>query len=205
MRTKLLNFKEKKIIFLAIFFFLGSSLYGDFKVLGGLNLSNYSGDEKTIWTYKMGFQGGLGIEIDITYRTLFEVDILFFQKGSQTSHSIKLVKERHVLNTMSFPVLLRSKFFHGTSPYVVGGVEFAGIISNIIKQKEEEPVDLEGTLKRLDISAVFGGGFEMELKEQLFLFIEARCHIGQRNLLILPNEGLVRKTISLVLFIGFRS
>lgn len=205
MRTKLLNFKEKKIIFLAIFFFLGSSLYGDFKILGGLNLSNYSGDENTIWTYKMGFQGGFGIEIDITYRTLFEVDILFFQKGSRTSHSIKLVKERHVLNTMSFPVLLRSKFFHGTSPYVVGGVEFAGIISNIMKQKEEEPVDLEGTLKRLDISAVFGGGFEMELKEQLFLFIEARCHIGQRNLLILPNEGLVRKTISLVIFIGLRS
>ena len=203
MRTKLLNFKEKKIIFLAFFFFLGSFLYGDFKVLGGLNLSNYSGDENTIWTYKMGFQGGLGIEIDITYRTLFEVDILFFQKGSRTGPSIR--EERHVLNTMSVPVLLRSKFFHGTSPYVVGGIEFAGIVSNIMKQKEEEPVDLEGTLKRLDISAVFGGGFEMELKEQLFLFIEARCHLGQRNLLVLPNEGLVRKTISLVFFIGIRS
>ncbi len=198
-----MNFKEKKIILSIFFFFLGSSLYGDFKILGGFNLSNYSGDENTIWTYKMGLQGGLGIEIDITYRTLFEVDILFFKKGSRTGPSIE--KERHVLSTMSVPLLLRSKFFHGTSPYVVGGIELAGIISNIMKQKEEEPVDLEGALKRLDISAVFGGGFEMELKEQLFLFIEARCHLGLRNLLVLPNEGLERKTISLVLFIGIRS
>ena len=202
-----MNFKEKKIIFLAFFFFLGSSLpsYGDFKIMGGFNLSNYSGDENIIWTYKMGLQAGLGIEVDITYRTLFEVDILFFQKGSRTGPSKDLLEERHVLSTMSVPILLRSKFLHGTSPYVVGGVEFAGIISNTMKQKGEEPVDLEGALKQFDISAVFGGGFEMELKEQLFLFIEARCHLGQRNLLVLPNEGLVRKTISLVLFIGIRS
>ena len=203
MRTKSLNFKVKKIVFLALLLLIGPSLYGDFKILGGLNLSNYSGNENTIWTYKMGFQGGLGIEIDMTYRTLFEVDILFFKKGSRTGPSIR--EERHVLNTVSFPVLLRSKLFHGTSPYVVGGVEFAGIISNIMNQKEEDPVDLEGTLKGLDISVVFGGGFEMELKEQLFLFIEARCHLGQRNLLVLPNEGLVRKTTAIVLFIGIRS
>lgn len=182
---------------------IGSSLYGDFKILGGLNLSNYSGNENIIWTYKMGFQGGLGIELDMTYRTLFEVDILFFKKGSRTGPSIR--EERHVLNTMSIPVLLRSKLFHGTSPYVVGGVEFAAIISNIMNQKEEEPVDLEGTLNGLDISAVFGGGFEMELREGLFLFLEARCHLGQRNLLVLPNDGLIRKTISFMLFIGIRS
>ena len=203
MRTKSLKFKVKKIGFLALLFFLGSSLYGDFKILGGLNLSNYSGNENTIWSYKMGFQGGLGIELDITYRTLFEVDMLFFKKGSRTDPSIG--EERHVLNTMSFPVLLRSKLFHGTSPYVVGGVEFASIISNIMKQKDEEPVDLEGTLKGLDISVVFGGGFEMELREKLFLFIEARCHLGQRNLLVPPNDDLIRKTKSFVLFIGIRS
>lgn len=188
---------------MALLFLFRSSLYGDFKILGGLNLSNYKGNENTIWTYKMGFQGGIGIELDITYRTLFEVDILFFKKGSRTGPSIR--EERHVLNTMSIPVLLRSKLFHGTSPYVVGGVEFAAIISNFMNQKEEEPVDLEGTLKGLDISAVFGGGFEMELREGLFLFLEARCNLGQRNLLVLPNDGLVRKTISLVFFIGIRS
>ena len=119
---------------------VGSFLYADFKIMGGLNLSKYSGDESTIWSYKMGLQAGIGIEIDLTYRTLFEVDILFFQKGSRTGPSIR--EERHVLNTMSIPVLLRSKLFHGTSPYVVGGLEFAGIISNIMKQKEEEPVRL---------------------------------------------------------------
>ncbi len=203
MKTKSLKFKVKKIGFLALLFFFGSSLYGDFKILGGLNLSNYSGNENTIWSYKMGFQGGLGIELDITYRTLFEVDMLFFKKGSRTGPSQG--EERHVLNTMSFPVLLRSKLFHGTSPYVVGGVEFASIISNIMKQKDEEPVDLEGTLKGMDISVVFGGGFEMELKEKLFLFIEVRCHLGQQNLLVPPNDDLIRKTRSFVLFIGIRS
>ena len=204
-----MKFKVKRIGFLALLFLFGSTLYGDFKILGGLNLSNYSGNENTIWNYKMGLQGGLGIELDLTYRTLFEVDILFFKKGSRTSPSIK--EERHVLSTMSFPVLLKSKLFHGTSPYVLGGVEFAAIVSNIMNQKKEEPVDMEGVLKGYDISVVFGGGFEMEFKEELFLFIEARCHLGQRNLLVLPNDGLdsldglIRKTISFVLFIGIRS
>jgi opacity protein-like surface antigen len=197
------NFNIKKIVLLTLLCLIGSSLHADFKIMGGLNLSNYSGNENTIWSYKMGFQGGLGIEIDITYRTLFEVDILFFKKGSRTGPSIG--EERHVLNTMSFPVLLRSKLFHGTSPYIVGGLEFAGIISNIMYQKGEEPVDLAGTLKRMDTGVVFGGGFEMELKEQLFLFIEARYHHGLKNLLVLPDEGLVRKTTAFVLLIGIRS
>ncbi len=198
-----MNFNMKKIVLVILLFLLGSSLYADFKIMGGLNLSNYTGDENTAWTYKVGFQGGLGIEIDLNYRTLFEVDILFFQKGSRTSSSMG--EERHILNTMSIPVLLRSKLFHGTSPYVLGGVEFANVISNTLKQKEENPVDLEGTLKSLDIGMVFGGGFEMEFKERLFLFVEARYHFGQRNLLVLPNEGLVRKTTALVLLIGIRS
>lgn len=195
--------KMKKFTLLFLLSFMGSFLYADFKIMGGLNLSNYSGDENTIWTYKMGLEGGLGIEIDLTYRTLFEVDILFFQKGSRTGPSIR--EERHVLNTMSVPLLLRSKLFHGTSPYVVGGLELAGIISNIMYQRGEEPVNLDGTLKRMDIGLVFGGGFEMELKDQLFMFIEARYHSGLKNLLALPNEGLVRKTMAVVLLIGIRS
>ncbi|MCJ7580113.1 MAG: porin family protein [Candidatus Aminicenantes bacterium] len=198
-----MNFKINKITLMTLLILVASSLYADFKIMGGLNLSNYKGDENTIWSYKMGLQGGLGIELDITYRTLFEVDILFFRKGSRTGSSLS--EERHILNTMSIPVLLRSKLFHGTSPYIVGGVEFAGIISNFMHQKGEEPVDLDGTLKRLDIGVVFGAGFEMEIKEKLFLFIEARSHVGQKNLLVLPSEGLVRKTTAFVLLIGIRS
>ena len=182
---------------------IGSSLYADFKIMGGLNLSKYSGDESTIWSYKMGFQGGIGIEIDLTYRTLFEVDVLFFQKGSRTGSSTE--EERHVLNTMSIPVLLRSKLFHGNSPYLVGGIEFAGILSNMLVQKQKDPVDLEGNLKGLDFGVVFGGGFEMEVKEKLFLFIEMRYHHGLKNLLVIPNEGLSRKTTAFMLLIGIRS
>ncbi len=193
----------KRIMLMTLLFLVASSLSADFKIMGGLNLSKYTGDENIIWSYKMGFQGGLGIELDMTYRTLFEVDILFFKKGSRTGPFLR--EERHVLNTVSIPVLLRSKLFHGTSPYVVGGVEFAGIISNIMLRKEKEPVDLEGTLKGFDISVVFGAGFEMEIKEKLFLFIEMRSHLGQKNLLVLPNEDLSRKTTAIVLLIGIRS
>lgn len=193
----------KRIALMTLFFLIGTSLYADFKIMGGLNLSTYKGTENTIWSYKMGLQGGMGIEIDLTYRTLFEVDILFFKKGSRTGPSLR--EEKYVLNTMSVPILLRSKLFHGTSPYFVGGIEFSGILSNFMHQEDEEPVDLEGTLKGWDLSVVFGAGFEMEIKENLFLFIEARSHVGQKNLLVLPNEGLVRRTTSLVLLIGIRS
>ena len=193
----------KKFLLVTLFFLLGSTLYADFKVLGGLNLSKYSGDEEISWTYKMGFQAGLGIELDITYRTLFEVNILFFSKGSRTRSSVD--RERFILNTVSIPLLLRSKLFHGTSPYAVGGVEIARTISNKVLRKDEEAVDLEGTLKSIDFSGVFGAGFELELEEKLYLFIEARYHLGQRNLLVLSDDGLTRKTTAFVLLIGIRS
>ena len=172
--------------------------------MGGLNLAKYTGgNEDTNWKYKTGFLGGLGIELDLTFRTLFEVDILFFQKGSKTESSIG--EEKHVLYAVSVPVLLRSKFFHGTSPYIAGGVEFTGVIANIKKIEGEENVDLSGTTKRLIYGLVFGGGFEMELKEELFLFIEARYHHGIRNLLLQPEMGQTRKTTAFVLMIGIRS
>ncbi|MGD2245392.1 MAG: outer membrane beta-barrel protein [Candidatus Aminicenantes bacterium] len=179
------------------------SLHADFKITGGLNLSSYTGEKNTTWKKKMGLLGGLGVEFDLTYRTLLEVDILFFQKGSLTGSTIK--EEKYVLYTASVPVLLRSKLFHGTSPYIAGGLEFSGIIANIKKSEQEEPVDISDTMKRFDYGFVLGGGFEMKLKEQLFLFIEARYHLGIRNLLILPEEGLIRKTTAFVVLIGVRS
>lgn len=193
----------KKLAFAILIFLTGPSLYADFKIMGGLNLSSYTGDEDTVWKLKMAPMGGLGIELDLTYRTLFEMDVLFFPKGSVSGPSIR--EERHVLYTVSVPVLLRSKFFHGTSPYIAGGVEVSGIISYIKKSKEGEPVDLSGTLKRFDYGLVFGGGFELELKEELFLFIEARYHCGIKNLLAQPESGQIRKTTAFVLLIGLRS
>ena len=171
--------------------------------MGGLNLSGYRGDEAFIWKLKMNPVGGVGIELDLTYKTLFEVDILFFPKGSLTGPSVR--EENHVLYTLCIPILLRSKLFHGTSPYFVGGIEVSPVMAYIQKSEGQESIDLGGTVKKFDYGVVFGGGFEMELKQELFLFIEARYHLGLNNLLVDPEGGVTRKTMAFVLLIGVRS
>ena len=196
-------FKLKKLAIFILIIFIGFPLYADFKVLGGLNLSKYREAENTRLNYKLGFQGGIGFELDLSYKILLEFDILFMQKGSLDKSSNG--QEKYVLSTVSVPVLLRGKLLSKSTPYIVGGIEIASMLSHKLKIKEEEPVELEETTKRFDFGFVFGSGFEIELEEDLYLFFEVRYHHGIKNLLKDPIEGQWRKTNSIVLLIGVRS
>ena len=60
-------------------------------------------------------------------------------------------------------------------------------------------------MKGLDYGLVFGGGYEIELEEELFLFFELRYNLGMKNLLTDPLEGQTRKTSGILFFIGIRS
>lgn len=169
---------------------------------GGMNLSWFE-EVDADWAPGFGVAGGFGIEFDLTYRTLLEIDLLYFQKGGFLEFTD--LKEKHILQTVSVPVLMRGKFFYGSSPFLVGGVEISGVISYKARENGGEAVDLAGSVRRLDFGIVGGAGYEHELQNDLFIFLEMRVHAGLRNLFIDPQGGKQRKTMAIVLLFGVRS
>lgn len=201
----------KKIFILSLMILMNVALYADFKIMAGVNLSKFSfspGEGDTKWSFSRGFLGGIGLEKKLSYSTLLEFDILFFQKGSSVKFTdLSDLKMRYRINTISIPVLLRRKIFSGSSPYVVGGIELSAILSHKAKfeGEGEEAVDLKKSTKALDFGFVVGGGYEIELQEYLYFFIEARYHLGLRNIINNPFDGHSMKTRALLVIIGIRS
>lgn len=186
-----------------------SALYADFKIMGGLNLSKYnvSPEEAGMnWNYKRGFLAGMGFEKKFIKNIDLEFDVLYFKKGSKVeSADLPGFKLKYNLNVVSIPVLLKVKFLDGTSPYVLGGVEFSFILSHKIKFQAEEEVDIKENTKSIDYGLAFGSGFEIEIQEHLFFFIEARYHLGRTNIISnkIVEESMNTQTILII--IGMKS
>ena len=184
-------------------------LYADFKVMGGMCISKYDVSPESAniqWDYKTGFSGGIGLERNLNPYMFLELDILYFQKGSQLESSDFADSEtKYLLNVISLPILFRNKFLYDSSPYVVGGVEFSSILSHEVIVKGEEPVDLKDNTRSFDFGLVFGCGFEIKIEDHLFFFVEGRYHLGFRNIMASPLEEETKKTRAILVLIGFRS
>lgn len=204
----------KKIInfFLILFFLIVTMvvhLHADFKIMGGVSFSKYIVSPKedgVKWDYARGFLGGIGLERNFSDRLLLEFNFLFFQKGSKVEFAeFPDLKEKYRINALSIPVLLRGKFFYGSSPYALGGIELSSILAHKAKFEGEDAVDLKENTKRIDLGFVLGCGYELELGEQLYLFIEARYHHGLMNIMSNPVEDQSMKNSTILILIGIRS
>lgn len=177
--------------------------------MGGVNLSRYiisPKEDGVKWGYERGFIGGIGLEKKITDRMLLEFNFLFFKKGSKVEFAdFPDLKETYRINAFSIPVLLRRKFFYGSSPYALGGVEFSSILAHKAKFEGEEAVDIKENTKKMDLGLVLGCGYELELEENLSLFIEARYHHGLVNIMSNPVEDQSMKNSTILILIGLRS
>ncbi|MCJ2514007.1 MAG: porin family protein [Candidatus Thermoplasmatota archaeon] len=197
----------KKIIIFILIMMISSSLYADFKIMGGLNLSKYKNRTGSDFqhSYKMGFLAGIGFEKKITQKILLEFDLLYFQKGSKTeSNDFPYLKSEYKLNVISIPVLLRYQFLYDSSPYVLAGLELSSVISHEKKLEGQDLIDLEDTTDSTDFGYLFGCGYQIELQEDLFFFIEARYHFGDRN--ITKNViGFAIRTNVILIVVGLRS
>lgn len=184
-------------------------LYADFKVMGGMCISKYDVSPESAniqWDYKTGFSGGIGLERNLNPYMFLELDILYFQKGSQSeSPGFPDSGAKHKLNVLSLPLLFRSKFLYNSSPYVVGGIEFSSILSHEVVTEGEEPVDLKNDTSSFDFGFVLGGGFEIKIEDHLFFFLEGRYHLGFRNIVASPLSEETKKTKAILILIGFRS
>lgn len=192
----------RRLAFLLSILFIGVSLRADFKIIGGMNLSWFQ-EENIDWTPKFGLAGGIGIEFDLTYRTLLEIDLLYFQRGGLRESPG--LSEKHILSAGSIPVLLRGKLFFGSSPYLAGGGEISSVLSYKAKQNGGEAAEIEGLVSMFDYGLVGAAGYEFEIQEDLFIFLELRGHYGLRNLLLDSSGGQERKTLAVVFMIGVRS
>jgi len=188
---------------------ISTFLHADFKIIGGLNLSKYSvspNKENLSWNYKIGFLAGIGLEKKLNYKLLIEFDFLYFQKGSKgESSSLPDNKWTYNLKAISIPVLLRFKFMDRTSPYIFGGLEVAALVDHEVIYEGQEAVDVKDKTKSLDYGLVFGCGYEIELQEFLYFFIEGRYHLGLKNIISAPLEVESMKTNAFLIVIGMRS
>ena len=196
-------------VWILLLAFLVFPLYADFKVMGGMCVSKYDVSPESTniqWDFKRGFSGGIGLERNLNPYMLLELDILYFQKGSQPASSDFADSEiKYMLNVISLPILFRNKFLYDSSPYVLGGVEFSSILSHKVIVKGKEPVDLKENTRSFDFGLVFGCGFEIKIEDRLFFFIEGRYHHGFRNIMVSPLEEETKRTRAILVLIGFRS
>ena len=193
------------------------------KFLCGLDLSKYA-----IWpetyqgidgyqyndksSFKIGFIIGGGIEFSFTKKITFEIDVLYFQKGSKIerenlSLEIYIAPKEYTLHMICFPMLLRTKFLSGSSPYILGGGEFSFIIShrytNILNGERRDSFNIIDNTSKFDYGLIIGGGYEIKAEKCSF-FIEGRYHLGLGNISKDYHVYESMKTNTLVVVTGFK-
>lgn len=200
--------KIKRCLPVFLFLILTSTVFADFKIMGGLSLSKYSvseGNNDLEWNHKPGFTVGVGFERNLNPLMLVEFNVMYFQKGSKVKSAEDGSRWTYNLSVVSVPLLFRSKLLYDSSPYAVAGIEFSFITSHQIKSGDLEPIDIKERTRSFDFGLVFGGGFELKLQERLFLFIEGRYYMGMRNIVNDPYEPQSRKTNTFLILLGIRS
>lgn len=215
----------KRLLFLIVGVMFVSSLHAqEVKFLWGLNLSRYSIQPETYQgidgyqyndksKFKTGSIVGGGIEFSLDKKLTFEIDMLYFQKGSKIESEnlfleIYTAPKEYTLNIICLPVLIRTRFLTGTSPYVLGGGEFSFIIShwyaNILNGLRRDSLNITKNTAKFDYGLIIGGGFELKTKEHSF-FIEGRYHLGLINISKDYRAYESMRTNTLVIIAGLKS
>ncbi|MGZ5488130.1 MAG: outer membrane beta-barrel protein, partial [Candidatus Aminicenantales bacterium] len=162
----------------------------DFKIMAGLSVPKSTGpvplsglEFSAQPEYGTGLAAGGGIEFSLTRNISLEIDALYIQKGSAlriSEGAAEPVVYRRMarIDEFSVPVLFKAFLLRGNSPYVLGGGEFALVLT-------------EGP-RNMDYGLVGGIGYRRQLKG-LGVSFEARYHHGFQDMLA---EGDLRPELS---------
>lgn len=222
----------KKCLFIILIFIITSGAYAqEFKLIGGLTISSYSNwwpsegyriydnglSRSPFLNDKTRFLGGVGIEFALNDKIAIEIDGMYFQRGSTFTFYTPIfetITESYYMNGISFPLLIKARFFPQLYPYFIGGGEFSFILSHsrtttVTGEFEGIRVSHEDILehtKKFEFGLVLGIGFEMKLSK-VACFLEGRYNLGQRNLFTSeeydPYPPTI-KTSALQIIAGFR-
>jgi len=194
---------KKALAFILLLSLVTWAYPADFKIIAGLSLSKSTegiGLADEGWLYPphpesgAGFVAGGGIEFSLARNVVLEADALFLQKGSKIRYEMSSLGPFMArINELSIPVLVKVLLKPGTSPYIVGGGEFAFVLT-------------DGP-KSIDYGLVVGIGFRKQLKKAS-MSIEARYHHGLQdmrpdNLIFSYFPAGLRKMRVFVFMLGF--
>ena len=222
----------KKCLFIILIFIFASGAYAQqIKLIGGLNISNYSHEwpREEIWAVdanffrspfrnnKTGFLAGIGTEFDLNDKIAVEVDVVYLQKGSTFTYHTPIfteITDTYHMTGASLPILIKTRFLPRPFPYIIGGGEFSIILSHSRKYIEtgeaggyfETEESILRHIKRFDFGLILGIGFEMKASK-VSCFLEGRYNLGQRNLFTWHEYYAYPptiKTCSLQILAGFK-
>lgn len=194
----------KKVLVVVFLLSLAALAYPtEFKIIGGLSLSKSIeplGPDDVIYLYPphpltgAGTIAGGGVEFSLTRNLAIEADVLFFQKGTRIYFELSPVPPGMArINELSIPVLFKLRLKPGTTPYILGGGEFAIVLTH--------------GPNSIDYGLVGGIGLRMQVNK-IGLSLEARYHHGLQDLrpedVVIPSGSTwVRKMRIIAIMLGF--
>ena len=178
---------------LVLFFVISLSCWAypaDFKIMAGLSVPRSTGP---LALYGLGFSAepgdgaglaaGSGIEFSLARNLSLEIDALYLQKGSGLrvfEEGEETVVSHHMarIDELSVPVLFKAYLNRESSPYILGGGEFALVLT-------------DGP-RKTDYGLVGGIGYRRPIR-RINVSLEARYYHGFQDL---QPEGDLRPELS---------
>lgn len=143
-------------------------------VKGGVNMSNFYGDELDDNNVKIGFHVGLAADFDFAYNSAIQTGLYFTTKGAKYSTTISSVTADLTVNPMYLQLPVHYAYKIDVSPgtrvvlhagpytaYGVGGKsKIKGSVGGMSGEEESDVFGDDGFLKRFDAGLGLGVGAE---------------------------------------------
>jgi opacity protein-like surface antigen len=166
----------------------------------GLNVAKiaFEEDEGTDFKSKMGFVGGVGVDVPLTGNLAISPEILFVQKGTKAEEGGFEAKIK--MNNIDIPILLKANFMTaGTArPFIVVGpvLGFKAGEAKLEFEGEEDP-NFDDDVSSTDFELAFGGGVQFGRA-----IVEARYNFGLKNLDKNGGDGDSAKHRGILVLVG---
>ncbi len=182
------------------------------KLFAGLSLAGVSIPQPlflgTIKGSRTGFAAGAGFETG--GRLALELDLMFAGGGAVFKMAAEPSSKKRVTFVSSavfLPVLVKARFFPGTTPYLLAGGEAGYLLSHKTVSSDtagnEATEDNIAEVNRLLFGLTFGGGVELRAGG-MDLLLEARYRIGLNNMIKEPEPGESMKYTALMFTVAAR-
>lgn len=181
--------KMKKILLVCAGLILAAGISeAAIRVIGGFNIDSYSGTllGEDNWDQKVGFQAGVGYDLNLTEDVSLEIEGLFRLTGSRLKHYVSgfhIYTANYSLKEICVPLLLKASFGDTFSHNFI----FGGALSYVLSHDAGVDGDVEIAIvppetKTFYTSMIVGLGLEWEIGI-VSLFVEARYMTALVNIL----------------------
>ncbi len=162
-----------------------------FGIKGGANVANVNGDfadNVSDWKSRVGFCGGIFLELNFGRLLTIQPEVLYTMKGADAT-----LEEGELTGTgklrfdyLEIPILLKVRIPTGdVHPFVFAGPAIGFDLKATFEDITGGSSDVD-TANKVDYSAVFGGGLQLGRS----IHIDARYTLGLRKLEV-PDLGTI--------------